>query len=180
MKLTPLNIKRHEFNKSFRGFNPEEVQSFLDELADEFEANIKEIDALKRKVEEQEEHIAEFKRIEKNLQDTLLKAQENSAKSIESTKKQTALMIKEAEIKASQLIEKAKESVDEMRNSIIKLREERDLIIAKLKAIVSTQAHLLERKVEKSDEAVPVVEKKQPEETKKTKVDIDSVLSQLL
>lgn len=123
MKLTPLNIKRHEFNKSFRGFNPEEVQSFLDELADEFEANIKEIDALKRKVEEQEEHIAEFKRIEKNLQDTLLKAQENSAKSIESTKKQTALMIKEAEIKASQLIEKAKESVDEMRNSIIKLRE---------------------------------------------------------
>ena len=51
-------------------------------------------------------------------------------------------MIKEAEIKASQIIEKAKENANEIRNSVINLREEKDLIVAKLKSIVNHHRHI--------------------------------------
>jgi len=178
MRTSPLSIKRQEFGKSLRGFTPEEVHAFLEKIASEVEELQSENDTLKKQLDEANVQLAEFKRIEKNLQDTLLKTQENSAKAVESTKKQTALMLKEAEIKASQMIEKAKENADEIRNSIISLREERDLIIAKLKAIVTTQSHLLEMKIDKADFEPNV----RPRQEKQTKVefDIDDIVDKIV
>jgi cell division initiation protein len=108
----------------------------------------------------------------------LLKAQENSAKSFESAKKQSNLLIKEAEIKAEQIIEKSREEADEIRSSIIKLREERDLIIARLKAIIDTQARLLEMKVEKATE--DVLPESKIEHLQKVQIDIDQIVDKLL
>ncbi len=178
MRLSAVSIKHQEFNKVFRGFDAEEVQAFLEKIADDYEELQTENETLKKQIEEAEEQLVEFRRIEKNLQETLLKAQENSAKSIESSKKQTNLMLKEAEIKAQQIIEKAKEYANEVRSSIINLREERDLIIAKLRAIVNSQANLLEMKVEKAGDE-PVAEKK-TETPKKHQINIDQVIEKLL
>ena len=178
MKTSPLSIKRQEFSKSFRGFSTEEVHTFLEKIASEVEELQKDNDVTKKQLEEANLQLTEFKRIEKNLQDTLLKTHENSAKSVESTKKQTTLMLKEAEIKASQLVEKAKENADEIRSSIISLREERDLIIAKLKAIITTQSHLLEMKIDKAD-VVPSVAKK-PEKQTKVEFNLDEFVDKIL
>ncbi len=178
MRITPLNIKKQEFKKSLRGFDTEEVLAFLEKIADEFETIQSENETLKRSLDEATVQLTEFRRIEKNLQDTLIKAQENSSKSIESAKKQTNLMIKEAELKASQILEKTKEGADEIRNSIIKLREERDLIIARLKAIVSTQSQLLEIKVEKADNEPKPLGKSIPQQ--KVEIQIDDIIEKLL
>lgn len=178
MRITPLNIKKQEFKKSLRGFETEEVTAFLEKLADEFENLISENESLKNSLEDANHQLAEFRRIEKNLQDTLIKAQENSAKSIESAKKQTNLMIKEAELKAAQILEKAKEGADDIRSSIIKLREERDLIIARLKAIVSTQSQLLEIKVEKAEVEPKTVPK--TAQHAKVEIKIDDIIEKLL
>ena len=178
MKVSPISIKKQEFNKVLRGYDKDEVQAYLEKLSDEFEALQKENESLKNDLEESVAKLAEFRKIEKNLQDTLLKAQESSSKSIESTKKQTGLMIKEAEIKASQLLEKAKESANEIRNAVINLREERDLIIANLKSIINSQAHLLEMKVEEAGEEE--IEVKQIEQPKKIDINVDEVVNKLL
>ncbi len=37
MKFSPLSIKKQDFSRSVRGFDKEEVQAFLEKLADEFE-----------------------------------------------------------------------------------------------------------------------------------------------
>jgi|YelNatPaOPRAMG01_1025707.scaffolds.fasta_scaffold00605_15 cell division initiation protein len=179
MKLSPINIKRQEFNVKLRGFDKEEVQAFLDKIADEFENLQKENDSLKKELEQANNKLTEFRKIEKNLQDTLLKAQESSAKSIESTKKQASLMIKEAEIKASQVIEKARENANEIRNAVINLREERDLLIANLKSIINSQAHLLEMKVENSSSEEEVMVKK-VEEAKKIDINVNEIVNKLL
>jgi cell division initiation protein len=178
MKISPVSIKRQEFGKSVRGYNVDEVHVFLEKVADAVEDLQKENDKLKKELDDLTEKVGEYRKIEKNLQATLLKAQENSAKSVESTKKQTTLMIKEAEIKASQILEKARESANEIRNAVINLREERDLIIAKLKAIVNPQAHLLNVKVEYSGEEP--AELKTIEQPKKVSVDVDNIVNKLL
>lgn len=178
MKVSPLNIKKQEFNKVVRGYDKEEVQAFLDKLADEFEIIQRENESLKKQLEESNEKLSEFRKIEKNLQNTLLKAQESSSKSIESTRKQAGLIVKEAEIKASQMIEKARENANEIRNAVIHLREEKDMIIAKLKAIVNTQSKLLELNVRNigSEEIKSVG----PEEIKKIEIDINEIVNKLL
>ena len=178
MKVSPITIKRQEFNKSFRGYDPEEVQAFLDKLSDDFDELQKENDTLKEELETANTHLAEFRRIEKNLQDTLLKAQESSSKAMDSVKKQSGLMIKEAEIKANQILEKARESANEIRDAVIRLREERDLLISKIKAMIESQAHLFEVKVKDAGAETPVLKK--PEQPKKVDIDVDDIVNKIL
>lgn len=177
MKISPLNVKKQEFSKRLRGYDPEEVQAFLEKLADEVEELQKENETLKRQLDDANLRLSEFSRIEKSLQDTLLRAQESSTKTVESTKKQTNLMLKEAEIKASQTIEKAKSSAKEIRDSVIALREEKDLIVAKLKAIINSQARLLDMKV--ADAGEEVIEVKEIENPNKIDLDIEKIADKL-
>ncbi|MEE9450289.1 MAG: DivIVA domain-containing protein [Ignavibacteriaceae bacterium] len=178
MKLSPLLIKKQEFSKSLRGFDPEEVQVFLDKIASDVDSLIQENESLKEKVESLNQRVAEFRSIEKNLQDTLLKAQESSSKAIESSKKQTNLMMKEAEIKASQILEKVKQEANDIRNAVVNLREERNLIVAKLKSIINSQAHLLESKVKEAGEEQ--VQPKKTETQKNVDIDVDDIVDKLL
>jgi cell division initiation protein len=178
MKISPIEIRQQEFTKKMRGYDPDEVQNFLESLAEELDKLNVENESLKNEVESLTDQINEFKKIERNLQDTLLKAQENSAKSMEATKKQTSLMIKEAELKASQTIEKARESTNDIRNAVVNLREEKDLIIAKLKAIVSSQANLLDLKVEHAGDEK--TSSKKIEQSNKMDIDINDILNKIL
>jgi cell division initiation protein len=178
MKYSPNSIKQQEFNKTVRGYDRVEVQAFLEKLSDEMETLQRENEQLKKELEAASSRLTEFRRIEKNLQDTLLKAQESSTKSFESTKKQTSLMVKEAEIKASQIMEKARESANEIRTAVITLREEKDLVVAKLKSIISSQAQLLEMKVENAgEEKVPV---RKIEQTQNIDINIDDIVNKIL
>ena len=178
MKISPIEIRQQEFTKKMRGFDPDEVQNFLESLAEEFEKLNTENESLKIELESLTEQVNEYKKIEQNLQATLLKAQENSAKSMEATKKQTSLMIKEAELKASQIVEKARESTNDIRNAVVNLREEKDLILAKLKAIVSSQANLLELKVERAGDERTAGKK--IEQSNKMDIDINDILNKIL
>ena len=178
MKLSPLFIKKQEFEKSMRGYNVDEVQAFLDKISSEMEELINENEKLEQEVAALNRKVEEFQKIEKNLQDTLIKTQETSAQAIESSKKQAALIVKESEIKANQIIQNAEDIANEMRNAVIVLREEKDLIIARLKAIVSTQSNLLEGKVKEAGE-----EPKKPkvqDEPERLDIDVDGIVDKLL
>lgn len=177
MKLSPLSIKNQEFTKSMRGFDADEVRTYLEKLADEVEKLQVENDSLNLEVENLKNRLNEFMRIEKNLQDTLLKAQESSSRAVESTKKQTGLMIKEAELKATQIIERARENANDIRDAVINLREEKDLLISKLKAIVTSQSDLLGTKV--ADAGEEPTKRKQIESPDKIDINIDELVNKI-
>lgn len=143
MKLNPNSIKNQEFSKKLLGFNPEEVKTFLNRIADEVDILLRENEDLKSKVKDLTEQIEAYKEIENNLKQTLLKAQENSSRSIESTRKQTQVMMMEAEIKANQIIENAKEQAKKLNEAILNLQEEKNLLITKLEAILNTQVRMI-------------------------------------
>lgn len=180
MKFTPFGIKNQEFNKSVRGYDRDEVKAFLEKLADEFERLQNENDKLLKDLEEKEGQLKEFKKIEKNLQTALLSATESTTKAIDSAKKQTALMLKEAEIKAAQLIEKAKESANAIRDSVLKLREEKKLLVAKIKAMIETQSNLLEMSTQSLSSAERQKEKVADNKEDQTEINVDDILEKLL
>ena len=151
MTLTPGNIKTREFNKSMRGYDVMEVNAYLEKLANEVEDLLAVNERLMNEVEDYKRSVDNYKKIEKNQQDSILKFQNSSPQSLESTRKQTAMIIKEAELKAQQIIDNAKENANEIRNAVLTLREEKDLLISKLKAIIKTQGYLLEGKITTTD-----------------------------
>ncbi len=163
MKLSPVLIKKQEFEKSMRGYNVEEVQAFLDKVSTDAEELLNENEQLQNEIEKLTRELNEFHKIEQKLQDSILKTQETSAQVIETAKKQSAVIIKEAEIKASQIVQNA---------------EEKDLITARLKAIVSSQANLLEGKIKDSgQEPKKNVAREKPE---KLDIDVDGIVDKLL
>ena len=180
MKLTPTDIKTQEFTKSRKGYDADEVKAFLEKIAEEVEDLMIENETLLNETEELKTSLDEYKKIEKDLQTTLLKAQDSSTKSIEAAKNQSGMMLKEAELKAARIIEKAKENANEIRDAVINLREEKDLIISKLKAIVNTQSTLLEGKVKKVDEAQQEPEKNKQQPKDDLDVDVDDIVNRLL
>jgi cell division initiation protein len=178
MNLSPLFIKKQEFEKSMRGYNVEEVQAFLDKISSEMEELISKNEQLQSEVERLNREVEEFRQIEKKLQDDIQKAKETSAQALDSAKKQSALIIKEAEVKASQMIQNAEEKVNVMQNAVMTLRAEKDLIIARLRAIVGTQSNLLEGKVKDAGE-----EPKKPkaqDQAEKLDIDLDDIVDKLL
>ena len=177
MRFTPFSIKAQEFNKSVRGFDKDEVRAYLETLSNEFEKIQNENNELKSKIDNSSEELTEFKKLEKTLQATLITAQESSSKAVESARKQNQLIIKEAEIKANQTIEKANKDAEIIRNSVLQLSEEKNLLIAKLKAMVETQASILDigSKTFES-KSLPVEEMKNDN----SEIDVDDVLEKLL
>lgn len=177
MKLSPQDIKRQEFKKSVRGFDKEEVRAFLEKLADDLDELQKENQLLKKEVETLNHNLTDYRRAEKNIKDTLAKAQESSSRSIESAKKQSNLIIQEAELKAQKMIDKAREGANDIRNAVIQLREEKQAIISKLKAVINTQAHFLEMKVENAARETEVV--KTIEKASRVNIDTDDIADKL-
>jgi cell division initiation protein len=178
MNLSPLLIKKQEFEKSMRGYNVEEVQAFLDKISSEMAELLNQKEQLENEVERLNREVEEFRKIEKKLQDDIQKAQETSAQALESAKKQSAFIIKEAEVKAAQMIQNSEEKVNAMQNAVVTLRVEKDLIIARLRAIVGTQSNLLEGKVKDAGE-----EPKKPkvqDQAEKLDIDLDEIVDKLL
>jgi len=179
MKFSALSIKNQQFNRVLRGYDTDEVKHFLERLADEVEALNTENENLKKELDKVNSRINDYRKIEKNLQDTLLKAHESSSKSIESARKQSVLILKEAELKAVQITEKAKKNADDIRNAVLTLREEKNVIIARLKALINSQAGLLQIQTEDNTITEPK-EIKRVDSGTQLDISVDEIVEKLL
>ena len=178
MKLSPLLIKKQEFEKSMRGYNVDEVQAFLENVASQMEQLLNQKEALEAEVKKLNERVNEYQRIERNLQDTLIKAREDSAKTLDAARNQTNQLIVDAKGEASKILQSARKNAEDIRNAVMNLREEKNLIIARLKAIITTQANLLEGKVKEAG-----AEKTKPaitDEGERLDIDVDGIVDKLL
>jgi cell division initiation protein len=143
MKITPLEVKHQQFKKAMRGFDTVEVETFLEMVSNELEELIVVNKEQKDRIIELETQLADYKNIEKTLQQTLMQAQETSGKSIENSKREGELIIKEAEVKASQIVEKARLDFARAKEDISQLKARKESILSKLKVLLSSELDLI-------------------------------------
>lgn len=167
MKLTPLDIRKQEFKKTLRGFDPIEVQTFLEMVAEEFEQIQEENKQMNRKVVELETKLNDYQETEKNLRETLLNVQEVKKQSEESSRRQADLIIKEAELKALEIVETARKQARQMRDDVNMLRNQKESFINRLRQILISQIELLS--VLEMDDAIPEEAQLYVEKTKARK-----------
>jgi cell division initiation protein len=143
MKITPLEIKRQQFKKVMRGYDPIEVDAFLDMLSHELEDVLARNKELKDKQIELETSLKDYKNMEKTLQQTLLQAQETSGKEIENSRRGATLIVQEAELKASQIVDKARMDFSRMKEEIANLKARKESILSRLKVLLSSEVDLI-------------------------------------
>ena len=143
MKLTPIDIRKQEFKKVMRGFDPVEVDTFMDMVANEFESLLKEQRDMRDRVVETDTQLRDYRQIEKALQQTLLQAQETTGKTYEAARKEAELILRDAEIKAARIVEQANTNLVRMTTELNQLEVRREGLLAKLRVLLSTELDLL-------------------------------------
>ncbi|HCV42735.1 MAG TPA: hypothetical protein DGH68_04560 [Bacteroidetes bacterium] len=143
MKLTPLDIKKQEFKKAMRGYDPVEVDTFMDMMANEFEEVLRQQKDTRDKVVEVETQLKDYRQIEKTLQQTLLQAQEATSKTYESARREADLITREAEMKASKLLEQANAEHNKLNQEISQLRAKRESLIGRMRVLLSSELDLI-------------------------------------
>jgi cell division initiation protein len=143
MKITPLEIKRQQFKKVMRGYDPVEVDTFLEMLSTEMEELLRSGKELKDKVIELETKLSDFRSMEKTLQATLMQAQEASGRSIENSRKEADLIVKEGELKASQILEKARTDFSRVKEEISTLKARKESLLSKMKVLLNSEIDLI-------------------------------------
>ncbi len=143
MNLTPLDIKKQEFKKSLRGYDPIEVNTFLEMVSTQVKSILSQNKDLKEKIVELETQLQDYKNIEKTLQETLLQAQETTGRSIENSRKEAQLILQEAEIKAGQILDKARMDLAKIKEDVSSFKAKKDSLVSRLKVLLSSEIELI-------------------------------------
>jgi cell division initiation protein len=145
VNITPLDIRKQIFKKSFRGYDQEEVQAFLDMLATEVENLGAENIELKEHLNALQSEVHHYRSIEQALQEMLRTAQQTADEVKENGHKEARLIVKEAEIRSNRAIEKARTQVHDIRTEIVELQNQRDMFLSRFKALVQVQTDFLDQ-----------------------------------
>jgi len=96
MPLKPLDLENVSFGRAFRGYSVDEVDSFLEKLGRDLEFLHKENRDLKEQVQNLENELQRYNRMEDTLNQTLVLAQQAAEDARQNASREIDLMFKEA------------------------------------------------------------------------------------
>jgi cell division initiation protein len=178
MIFTPDGIRKQEFNKSFRGFDKEEVHAFLEKLSAEFEILLSENETVTKELSTIKQRLEKYIQIENHIQQTIIGSTQKSTRLLEEAQNKAGEILRLAEEKSTELMQKSREEADRLKSAVINLREEKEILITKLKTVINYQAHLLEMKVEDAGEELK--ETKKTEYVSGIEIDVNDIVQKLL
>jgi cell division initiation protein len=122
MRITPIEIHQKKFRRALRGYNEEEVDAFLDDVAAEMERIIQENEELSEKVERLQKKLEQYQSFEQALQETMLAAQKAASDLKKNAENAARLLIKDAQLKAEQIKKEAQMEKERMMAEVVKLK----------------------------------------------------------
>ena len=144
MRITPLDVRKQEFRKAVRGLDADEVHAFLATVADEYEFVLTDNKKLRERVIELDEKVGEYRNMEKTLRDTLLTAERVMTEARQNARKEADLILRDAQMKASQEVSGISGRVEALHQQIRELRGHRDSYLARLHSLSEAQLGLID------------------------------------
>lgn len=144
MKITPLDIQQMVFRTKFRGYDREEVNRFLEELAQTVESLNRDNAMLRERVAMTEQQVSELKRTETTLSNTLVAAQSLADDVKRSANRDAELIVKEAELKAGEVVRQARVELSETQRDLSLLQKQRLLMVERMRATLHTFERMLD------------------------------------
>jgi cell division initiation protein len=151
MLLSPLEIQQKQFPNRFRGLDAKEVESFLQKVADQMSVYLKQMDELKRELEDMERQLGEHKEREQTLKNTLISAQKTVEQMKVNAQKESKLLVSEAEVKAERILNNAHNRLAQIHEDIAELKRQRTQFELKIRATIETYQKMLD--MQKEEEA---------------------------
>lgn len=142
--ITPLDIHNKVFGGSFfGGYSREEVDLFLDKLVEDYEKIFKENIELKDRISNLNEALQHYKAMEETLQNTLIVAQDTAEDIKKNAYGKSDTIIKEAEMRASKIIDEANEKAISARKEYDEMKKNYTLFKSKMEGLINSHTELL-------------------------------------
>lgn len=139
--LTPLEVrqKKGDFRRSFRGYDAELVNDFLDLVADRMEELVKENMALRDSVEGLQEEVVGYREKERALSDALMAAQRLREDARSHAEKEGELMIREARLAAETAREEAMRALAREEEALREARARRTQMVESFRRLLERE-----------------------------------------
>lgn len=142
LKITAMDITNKEFKKVIRGYSAEEVDEFLDKVAEDYEVLYKENSSMKEKITSLSDKIEHYAKMETTIQNTLLLAQNAAEQSKLNAQKEADMMLKNANDSAQRILDKAHNDVMKVNDDYEQIKQEFIKFRAKFKNFMNTQMEM--------------------------------------
>lgn len=143
MPLTPLDIHNKDFGKSFRGYDEDEVNEFLDQVIKDYEIVIREKKDLENRANDLEEKLKHFNNIEETLNKSILVAQEAAEEVKSNAQKEAKLIIREAEKNADRIVNEALSKARKIAIEIEDLKKQSKVFRNRFKMLIEAQLEMV-------------------------------------
>lgn len=151
--LTPLDVrkKKEDFRKAVRGYDPDQVGSFLDLVADRMEELVREQRSLTERVESLRERLSSYQEREKALNEALLAAQELREEARSQAERDAAVRMREAESHAEAILLEADQAIRHSQRRLDDIRARRSQLLRALRGVSERLMEFLEVEEAKVD-----------------------------
>ena len=144
MKITPLDIQHQQFKgKLFGGLNPDEVDSFLQTVAQEMENLNRENTTFREQLQKFAAEAEILTQREKDLRETLLVAQKITEEMKNNAQKEAELIIAEAEVRAEKILADSENKLNQLRNDIQELRRQKTQFETSFRSLIESHNKML-------------------------------------
>ena len=144
LTVTPIDLRQRKFAGAMRGFDRQEVTSFLAEASVDYENALRENDRLRQEVVRLKGLLTQFRELEGSLKSTLLSAQKVADDMHESAEQESKRIVSAAEARAELTMQKSQALVEAAQRDIDNLKLKRREVETSLEATISTLKTSLE------------------------------------
>lgn len=144
--LTPLDVrkKKEDFKRSVRGYDPEQVDSFLQIVADRLEELIGLERTLSERASSLEDQLNRYQERERALNEALLAAQELREEARSQSERDAALRLREAETHAEAILLDADQAIRQSQRRLDDMRARRGHLVRSLRGLLERFSEYLD------------------------------------
>jgi DivIVA domain-containing protein len=137
--LTPLDVRRYDFGKAMRGYDPERVNQFREQVAEELERLARLNQELDAKAKGFHEQLRAFRERDKAINEALVSAQQLRTEIREQAEKEAQLILREARADGERAVEDARAEIRRMEDQIVSLDRSRRAYLAQVRLLIERQ-----------------------------------------
>src|SRR5215204_6552739 len=155
LPIRPIDVRRKEFKNGFRGYEANQVDDFLDAVADEFERNYTENQRMREEVSSLRDRLQQFEDLEGSIRAALVHAEQASndlrrtaaqeAESIkQSAQREADFTIREAQSRSHQMLADSSARIERVQDSYDALQEAKRSFANEFRHLLKTYTDIME------------------------------------
>lgn len=137
--LTPLDVRRYEFGRALRGYDPARVDQFRDQVAEEMDRLIRQNQELEVKARTLHDQLKSYREREGSINDALVTAQQLRAEMRTQAEREAQVTLREAQLQAESILSGAQNDIRRIEDELAALERFRRNYLTQLRVFVERQ-----------------------------------------